>query len=438
MKIKNKKYKGCFCFFKKNISKNILMQQSWILFSVLLVGIFFLTELNAQPLNELLNIAATENPELKSLENEYLAALQRAPQVSQMPDTEFGLGVFPLPVETRLGAQLIRVGGTQMLPWPGTLDGASELELIKARAKFEAIATKRIKLFYELKNEWLQLYEIEKSQLIIQRNIQLLESLERLTLTKIESGKAIAADVLRVQMKITELEQRIKILEVTKSKPTIGINQLLNRELNKKINIRDSLVFAALIFNKNNFMDDVSKNHPLLKMLSQQQAAAEKTIELNYLKGKPAFGVGLDYVMVSERSDAEPANNGRDIVMVRGSVKIPLNKNKFEAKEKEENLKIEAIEWQKKDAEIKFNAMIEKAYADHQTARLQFDLYDKQTELILASIRMLESEYSATGRRFDELLQLENDLIDFELKKIKVVVKSHLVKAGLEQFVFNK
>ena len=75
-----------------------------------------------QSLDELIQEAHQNNLELKILETEYKAALEKAPQVSQLPDTEFGIGVFPLPVETRLGAQILRVGGTQRFLWKGVLD----------------------------------------------------------------------------------------------------------------------------------------------------------------------------------------------------------------------------------------------------------------------------------------------------------------------------
>ena len=142
------------------------------------------------------------------------------------------------------------------------------------------------------------------------------------------------------------------------------------------------------------------------------------------------------YIMVNERTDASPSHNGRDIVQLRGSVKIPINKGRFDAKEQEENLKIEALELQKENAVSRFNAMIERTYASHEAVRLQIDFYEKQMDITKAAIRLLETEYSVKGTRFDELLQLEKDLINYELKILKAVVDSHLAKAELEKFIF--
>jgi outer membrane protein TolC len=400
------------------------------------ISILFPFHTNAQSIDELLQIAASKNPGLKALEKEYLASLEKAQQVSQLPDPELGVGVFPLPVETRLGAQIIRVGATQMLPWPGTLDEKADLETTKSKAMKERITMQQIEVFFDLKKAWLKLYEIEKSQAVIRRNTQLLEALEQLALAKVESGKGTASDVLRVQLKTNELQQQLDILEVAKTAPTATINQLLNRDLDTPIGISDSLAFAPLPFDKATFSENISQNHPMLKMLAWQQQASRQSIDLNTLDSKPSFGVGLDYIMVNERTDAEPAHNGRDIVQLRGTVKIPLNKTRFGAKEQEEHLKIEAIELQKNDALSRFNALIERAYASYETARMQIDFYKKQKTITEAALRILESEYSAKGSRFDELLQLEKDLVEYDFKILKAVVESHLAKAEVERFVF--
>ena len=71
--------------------------------------------INAQSVDNLIEEAVTNNLELKILENEYLAALEIAPQVSQLPDPEVNIAAIPLPIETRLGGQVLRIGATQML-----------------------------------------------------------------------------------------------------------------------------------------------------------------------------------------------------------------------------------------------------------------------------------------------------------------------------------
>ena len=57
---------------------------------------------------------------------------------------------------------------------------------------------------------------------------------------------------------------------------------------------------------------------------------------------------------MNQRQDATPAQNGRDIIQLRGTLKIPIYRKKYAAKELEEQLKIEAIS----DKKIKIIRMI--------------------------------------------------------------------------------
>lgn len=390
-----------------------------------------------QTLDVLISEIQNQNLELKIIEKEYQSALEKAPQVSQLPDPEFGLGIFPLPVETRLGPQIFRLGGTQMFPWKGVLDSKKELELSKAKAQYERIAVRHLDLVYQLKKEWFRLYEIQKSQTVLSRKIEILEALENVVLAKIESGKASTADALRVQLKLKELTQNLEILNSKEAQPTIAINQILNRGLDTKINISDSLEFAELIFKKDTLLANIQANHPLIRIFELQQGISKKAMSVNELSNKPTFGAGADYIMVNDRKDAEPANNGRDIIQLRATVRIPINKQRFEAKDREETLKIEALEIQKENTVSQFSAMIEKAYAAHATARLKINLYEEQKKITETTIRILESEYSAKGNRFDELLRLETDLIQFDLEILKAVTESHLAKNEVERFIAN-
>ena len=71
--------------------------------STVLIILLFPFFLFSQPLDTIIARAMDNNLEARALQQEYEAALQRAPQVSQLPDPEVGLGIFALPVETRLG-----------------------------------------------------------------------------------------------------------------------------------------------------------------------------------------------------------------------------------------------------------------------------------------------------------------------------------------------
>ena len=393
--------------------------------------------LSAQSLDELLAVAAENNLELKALYQEYLSALEKAPQVSELPDPEVGAGLFVLPPETRVGPQWVRVGATQMFPWKGTLKTREDVVLAMAKAKYERIEAAQLDLFFQIKRAYFQLYDLAESQIIIQQNVRIFQSMERFALSKVASGKGSSADVLRIQLKIQELEKELSLLENQKDKPLAVINQVLNRRPNTPVSISDTLSLAAIPFNRDTLADNIQANHPMIRFYSTQQEASRKALELNELEGKPSFGVGLDYIMVGRRNDVEISGNGKDIVMPRASIKIPLYRKKYSAKEREEELKIAALENQKKDIQSKFISAIDQAYTDQQDATIRIEMYDTLKETTQAAIDILETDYSTAGRNFDELLRLQIDLVNYDLKILKAIVQSHIAKAAIERFIIR-
>ncbi|MDF1866141.1 MAG: TolC family protein [Saprospiraceae bacterium] len=95
------------------------------------------------------------------------------------------------------------------------------------------------------------------------------------------------------------------------------------------------------------------------------------------------------------------------------------------------------MEDKKADVVSRFTAAIERAYADYETARLRVELYNQQIDITKAAINILETDYSAKGKNFDELLRLEKELIDYDLKILKAIVQSHLAKSSIERFIIQ-
>ena len=418
----------------KNFFNIKFMKNASLFFLICIVNIGTLI---AQPLSTLQLEALEHNLELKVLEKEHLAAREKGAQVDQLADPELGIGAFPLPVETRLGSQILRLSASQMFPWFGTLHQKEEIELAKAKTILEQIAVKELDLKFQIEQSYLNLYKIDQSFRIIEKNLELLEAFENLALSKVEAGKTTVVDVLRVQLKMEELKLELKVLDAERPKSVSTINQILNRPMDQNIEIVDSFYFDEISFIKEEIEANIHMNHPLVKMFSLKQEISKEVLKLNDLNGKPSFGIGLDYIMVNGRSDMEPISNGRDIIQMKASVKIPLYRHKYEAKTHEEIFKIEALEIKKEDVSSQYMSKVAKAFADHKIAGLKLELYKKQLEITNSAIHILETEYSNSGEQFDELLRLENELIEYDLKILKAIVQSHLAKSEIKRLIIE-
>jgi len=393
--------------------------------------------ISAQNLPTLIELANENNLGLMISQGEFESSVERAVQVSTLPNPEFGVGYFPMPVETRLGAQIVRFSASQKFPWFGSLESKSNVESSKSLALNERTSTAELQLDYGVKVAYYKLYELEEQKEIISRNIEVLSALERLALSKLESGIASASDVLRVQVKIEELKQDLALIETSWINPQVELNQMLNRALDIEVTIRDSLELAILQFDKDSLRNNIEGNHPLLRMYELEQEVSRNINALSDLESKPSFGVGLDYILVNERTDATPDRNGRDILQVKATVSIPLDGRKYSAVRREQELQIDVLNNKRADALLMFTAGIEKAYAVYDDAKLRHDLFLRQKQLTQSAINIIEADYSARGHKFDELLILETDLIQYDLKILNAIVKSHMAKAAIELYIVN-
>ena len=385
-----------------------------------------------QTLDELLVVLEESNLALQAMDFEYKAGLERAQQVSQMPDPEFSMGVYALPVETRLGPQWVKLGARQTLPWKGKLKSKEDLEIAKATPILQAIEARRLELEEEVRLAFYQLYKLEKSSAIIEKSIQIFEILESSALSKVEAGRASLADVLLVQRTQKELNSRLEVIDQRKPELLSMIGTVLNvpvRELELKF---ADLEPAVLPIKKDSLLNIVGRDHPAVLMHQQLHEISESELKVNQMERKPTFTVGLDYVFVTGRTDAEPKGNGRDILMPNASVIIPFNKKKYAAKEREEHMKMASHKLHQEAIITRFQSRIEKIYSDYSESMVDYNLIVDQKELTNSIIEIKKSQYISSGEGFDELLLMQNDLVNYEFRILEEIVETHLAAAELQ------
>lgn len=404
-------------------------------FSLLMVWLVFssLNPLGAQSLEALLQATEMNSLPLQALKQEYRAAQEMAPQVSQLPDPELGIGVFAMPLETRLGPQRWRFGISQMFPWPGRLAEQRDLALAQAQVPYHQIAIDRLEIKYEIRQAYYQLYELEKSKAILAENLRLLRTMERLALGRVESGKGDLADVVNVQLQTRELEQQIELLKVRQVAPRTRLNNLLNRTLNDDIEIVDTLSLAQLPDTLEQWVIRLGTDHPQTRQVQARIAVAQQALLVNSLQAKPDIGLGLDYAILGKRTDADPVGNGQNMIMPRLMFRLPLYREKYRAKVREENYRIAALNDRQEDITNRLSINILQAIARHEEAVLMYELAENQIQTLDRLLNLLRTTYSTEGRQFDDLLENQRRLLTYELKKLQAVVQSHLAVAALQR-----
>lgn len=403
---------------------------------IILIGLVFFAfvKTNAQQLASYIQEAEKNNPEIQAFELRYTIAEEKVNEVNTLPNTEVSVGYFVSGPETRTGAQRSRFSVKQMLPWFGTITARENYASSMAETQYVAIAIVKRKLALSVSQSYYKLYAIRAKQLVLDENIKLLDTYERLALTSVEVGKASAVDVLRLQIRQNELVQKNKVLEQDYLAEQVAFNNLLNRDEAIVVEIPSEMMIPdedILISTEN-----LQLNPELIKY-DKLYESIEQSELLNQKESAPNIGFGLDYVPVSERPDMNFADNGKDILMPMVSISIPIFNNKYKSVTKQNKLKQLEIESQKEDRLNKLETLLAQAQYNRNTTRIKFNIQTDNLKQANDAEEILIKNYETGTINFNDVLDVQELQLKFQINLIESI-KGYYIQLAIINYLTNK
>ena len=407
------------------------------IYSVLMVLSLLLPPLSiqAQSLNDYLKIAAKNNPALKSKFATYQASLEKVNQIGALPNPTLDFGYFISPIETRTGPQQGRIGIMQMFPWKGTLNAQEQVYADIAKANYELFESAKKRLFYQVKKEWYELYELEQSITIIEENLKILESYEVLATKKFETGsKKGMVDVLRIQMKIAELANKVLLFKDKLKANKVAFNNRLNQPPTNSVLLPNKQEVLTIVKTKGQLNNNILSSNNELKSMEMKKNAVESSVIVAQKQGLPMIGVGLNYFVIGE-SDMVVSNSGRDAIMPMVSVGIPIYRKKYRAQKTEAQLKVEGVDFQLKNKENELNTQLEMDWLEYEDARRRVKLYNDQNKKAGQALEILIKSYTNSGNDFEEILRVQEMMISYDLQLLKAAKDNNVAVAKIQSLM---
>jgi len=397
----------------------------------ILVG--FTTVAPAQDLSGYIAEAESNNPEVQAYELRYSIAQEKVNEVNTLPDTEFGVGYFVSTPETRVGAQRARFSVKQMLPWFGTIAKREKYQDALVEAEYLEYVIAKRKLGLAVAQGYYKLYTIEAQSKVVQQNVELLERYKELALNAVEVAKASAVDVLKLEMRQNELKAQLQILEERRIAAEIQFKNTLNTASEGRILVVDSLSIPKEDEQIN--PDDLSANPELLKYDKLYESVTQAEI-LNRQEAAPKWGVGLDYIPVSERTDMFPADNGKDIVMPMVSVSVPIFNSKYKSVSRQNELRQQELDAQKAQRLNTLKNLLAEAKQHKNTARINFNTQKQNIAQAQDAEEILLKSYETGSIDFNDVLDIQELQLEFQLKQLQAV-QNYYEQAALINYLTN-
>ncbi|GAA4275674.1 TolC family protein [Aquimarina mytili] len=386
----------------------------------------------AQQLQSYIEEAEANNPEIQAFELRYNIAEEKINEANWLPNTEVSAGYFVSEPETRVGAQRARISVKQMLPWFGTISARENYATSMAEAEYVEITIAKRKLALSVAQSYYGLYETRAKQKVLDENIQLLKTYERLALTSVEVGKASAVDVLRLQIRQNELQQQKEVLEEEFSAEQTTFNNLLNRDENSTV---DLVVEMKIPENDPIYgTDALSLNPELLKYDKLYESVAQSEL-LNQRESLPMVGFGVDYLPVSERTDMNPIDNGKDVLMPMVSVSIPIFNNRYKSITRQNELRQQEIETQKEQRLNVLESAFAKAISQRNQARIKFNTQSKNLKQAKDAEQILIKNYETGTIDFNDVLDIQELQLKFQINQINAITKYYAQSAVVNYLI---
>ncbi|WP_158499555.1 TolC family protein [Lutibacter profundi] len=387
-------------------------------------------------LENYLKIAAENNPELKATFSEYMAAMEKVPQVGALPDPQVAFGYFIEPVETRVGPQKWKFNLAQSFPWFGLLAAKENVATEMANAKFEKFENTKSNLFFEVKTAYFNYYFIEKAIEITKKNMEILQVFKRLSLVKIEAGKASIVDELRVELELNDLENQLALFVDTRNTIQTNFNNLLAREVSNSIEIPDTLWQDELPFDKLNMLDEIYANNHQLKSINHRLNAFINQEVVAKKEGLPKFNIGLNYTVVEKNPSSTAIDNGKDAFLFPSiGVKIPIFRKKYKALIKEAKFLQEAESFKKEDKKNVLSTVFSSSYKNFSDGDRRIALNKKQSQIAKKVLDVLIISYSTNAKDFEEVLRIERQLLKYELAYQQALIDKNAAIAFMQYLI---
>jgi len=417
------------------------MRKRAISFSVILIFMSFVPAVSQDmntgkaALSEFIQVALNENPQIKAADKEWQAALQRIPQAKSLPDPLLSYSHFGQSVETRLGPQRNKISVSQMFPFFGKLSIKGDVAHSQAwilEAQYRAV---KADIMLRVKQTFFSLYWFDKALKISQEEKDVLQRLARIAQKKYETGQATQPDVLKAQLEISKVLDKILSLKQGRKAVAAEMNALLNRPVEASVWIVDEVEVPGIQFELPELYEWAKENRPELIKVQRLIEKGEKSLKLTKKNYYPDFHVMFDYIDIGSGTTTSP-EDGRNAWMGSIGINIPLWRKRLRAAEAEEATKLEASEDLYRNVENETLSRVNELYFEAKTVEEQIKLY-RYSLLPQAeqSFKASEIGYLAGKVDFLNLLESERMILMIKIGYHKAVSDLNKSLARLERVV---
>ena len=360
--------------------------------------------------------ALYHSPTVERAYQQWRAASERLPQVRSLPDPRLNIGFFLDEVETRVGPQQAKVGVQQTFPWIGKLRDREDAAAKGALAAWYRYQETQLIVVERVLIALQNLAYLDEAIGITIENYALLHSFEEVVRARYRVGAGSHPELIRVQVELGQLEDRVIGLEALRPSYVASLNALLNRSSEAEV-VKGLMLPNSIASETAEQISALAHEwSPVLQSISLRVEQERIGTRIAQKDGYPDLTVGLEYIVTDEAANPALAESGDDPIMLTFGINLPIWREKYDAGVRESIAKRLSISRELDSVTNQLSAEVYKAWFEHTDADRRVRLYEdslipKAQESLSASL----AGFRTGDSEFLDLLDTQRTLLEFAL-----------------------
>lgn len=281
-------------------------------------------------LDELLEEARANNPELKSIKDRISAREAGAKAEGYLEDPTFKIELEDLSNDSPFSispgnAMQTRYTLSQSFPFPGKLSLREEIAYKEALATRAELRSKELEITSLIKTAYFDFAFINESLEITKEIKDTLTLMSKVAETRYATGQVSQQDLIRAQVELTSLNNEVITLEAEREVAAARLKTLLNRPQDAPLELAGTLPKERASFNTGELIQTAILKNPDIRMLEFESEANELEVKLAKKNGYPDMMVGFAPIQKDGKFDSY------DLMF---QINIPIWREKYDSRTK--------------------------------------------------------------------------------------------------------
>jgi len=386
-------------------------------------------------LEEALHLGLLRNPGLARAFEAWRASFEEVTISQKLPEPQLSIATFVQEVETRVGPMDGKLALRQSYPWFGVLELKGDQALARSEAVREKLEAVRLDLELKLREVWYEMIYLGEATNVTKAHIQLVTHWEEVARARYESNLVQQSDLIRVQIELGRLDDRLSTLEDRRLPLASRVAALLDLPAESFSDLSPTLAELppAAMFDMQAIEQNLLSTNPELRGLAFDIQAADLGRDLSDKAFFPKFSIGADYTFVGDAVN-NVTGSGDDALAFSLGLSVPIWRKAYRAGQRKAESMARGTRLAQQSLLNELEARLSDLAFQARDSERRIGLYrDNLIPKGKEALAALDSGYQAGRSNYIDLVDAERVLFEFQLQLARASVDRSLSQARIER-----